>query len=133
MKTRDGKSQIRKSEKRRKRKIKDALRKSEESRSKKRRSEKEDTGAQKKVGKSRYTAFFPMICGSGGSKSRLPKATGAKPTGQMRDEKLHAVAARSTCPRVRSTEHFWTFRCCFVWQVQGILTSSRNEQNVTVW
>ena len=39
------------------------------------------------VGKSRNTLFFPMICGSGGSKSRLAKATGAEPAGQMRDEK----------------------------------------------
>ena len=37
-------------------------------------------------GKSRNTVFFPMICGSGGSKSRLAKA-GAEPSGQMRDEK----------------------------------------------
>ena len=36
-----------------------------------------------------------MICGSGGSKSRL--AAGAERSGQMRDEKLHAVVARSTC------------------------------------
>ena len=40
---------------------------------------------------------FPMICGSGGSKSRLAKAAGAEPSGQTRDEKLHAVVARSTC------------------------------------
>jgi hypothetical protein len=39
---------------------------------------------------------FPMICGSGGSKNRLAKAVGAEPAGQMRDEKLHAVVARST-------------------------------------
>ena len=32
-----------------------------------------------------------MICGSGGSKSRLAKAAGVEPCGQMRDEKLHAV------------------------------------------
>ena len=37
-----------------------------------------------------------MICGSGGSKSRLAKAAGAEPAGQMSDEKLHAVVARST-------------------------------------
>ena len=41
---------------------------------------------------------FPMICGSGGSKSRLAKAAGAEPAGQMRDEKLHAVVGPSTCP-----------------------------------
>ena len=39
-----------------------------------------------------------MICGSGGSKSRLAKAAGAEPAGQMRDEKVHAVVARSTFP-----------------------------------
>ena len=37
-----------------------------------------------------------MICRSGGSKSRLAKAAGAEPSGQMRDEKSHAVMARST-------------------------------------
>ena len=39
-----------------------------------------------------------MICGSGGPKSNLAKAAGAEPAGQMRDEKLHAVVARSTFP-----------------------------------
>ena len=42
---------------------------------------------REKVGKSRNTVF-PMICGSGGSKSRLAKAAGAEPAGQMRDEKI---------------------------------------------
>ena len=37
-----------------------------------------------------------MIWGSGGSKSKLAKAAGAEPAGQMRDEKVHAVVARST-------------------------------------
>ena len=37
-----------------------------------------------------------MICGSGGSKSRLAKAAGAEPAGHRSDEKLHAVVARST-------------------------------------
>ena len=46
-----------------------------------------------------------MICGSGGSKSRLAKAAGAEPPGQMRDEQLHAAVARSTFGRqnVQST------------------------------
>ena len=40
-----------------------------------------------------------MICGSGGSKSRLAKAAaGAEPSGQMRDDKLHAGVARSAFP-----------------------------------
>ena len=57
-----------------------------------------------------------MIWGSGGSKSRLAKAAGAEPAGQMRDEKLYAVVARSTCTsqNVQNTwvsEHFWKLRC----------------------
>ena len=57
-----------------------------------------------------------MICGSGGSKSRLAKAAGAEPSGQMRDEKLHAVVARSTfrSQNVQNTpgsDHFWKLRC----------------------
>ena len=36
-----------------------------------------------------------MIRGFGGSKSRLAKAAGAEPSGQMRNQKLHAVVARS--------------------------------------
>ena len=57
-----------------------------------------------------------MICGSRGSKSRLAKAAGAEPAGQMRDEKLHAVVARSTFPsqNVQNTpfsDHFWKLRC----------------------
>ena len=39
---------------------------------------------------------FPMFCGSRGSKSRLAKAAGAETSGQMRNETLHAVVARST-------------------------------------
>ena len=56
-----------------------------------------------------------MIWGSGGSKSRLAKAAGAEPAGQMRDEKLHAVVARSTFPsqNIQNTpwsDHFWKLR-----------------------
>ena len=67
----------------------------EERRVKKKSQKKEDADARKgrKVAKH---CVFPMIWGSGGSKSRLAKAAGAEPAGQMRDEKLHAVVARST-------------------------------------
>ena len=55
---------------------------------------------REKVGKSQAKhCVFPMICGSGGSKSRLAKAAGAEPAGQMRDEKVHVVVARSMFPR----------------------------------
>ena len=51
---------------------------------------------------------------AGASKSRLAKAAGAEPCGQMSDEKLHAVVARSTCSsqNVQNTpcsDHFWTY------------------------
>ena len=57
-----------------------------------------------------------MICGSGGSKSRLAKAAGAEPAGQMRDEKLHAVVAQSTFASEKAkntsrSEHVWKLRC----------------------
>ena len=57
------------------------------------------------VGKSRNTVFFPMICGSGGSKSRLAKAAGAETSGQMRHEKLHADVAQSTFGSEKYTKH----------------------------
>jgi len=64
---------------------------SEKRRRKRKSQKKEDPGVRKgrKVAKH---SVFPMICGSGGSKSRLAKAEGAEPAGQMRDEKLHASA-----------------------------------------
>ena len=91
-------------------------RRAEERRSEKRKSQKkEDPGARKgrKVAKH---CVFPMICGSRGSKSRLAKAAGAEPASQMRDEKLHAVVARSTfrSQNAQSTpcsDHFWKLRC----------------------
>ena len=57
-----------------------------------------------------------MISSSGGSKSKLAKAVGAEPAGQMRDEKLHGVVARSTfwSHNVQNTpllDHFWKLRC----------------------
>ena len=88
---------------------------SEKRRRKRKSQKKEDPGAQKgrKVAKH---CVFPMICGSGGSKSRLAKAAGAEPSGQVREEKVHAVVARSTFPsqNVQSTpwsDHFWKLRC----------------------
>ena len=91
-------------------------RRQEEKRSKRESLRRKKIQVREKVGKSRNIAFFPMICGSGGSKSRLAKAAGAEPAGQMRDEKLHAVVARSTfrSQNVQNTtcsRHFWRFRC----------------------
>ena len=69
---------------------------------------KEDAGVRKgrKVAKH---CVFTMFCGSGGWKSRLAKAAGAETSGEMRNEKLHAVVARGT---FRSQNvHFWKLRC----------------------
>jgi len=82
MKSRDGKNQ-RREEKRRRKKIK-----------KRKSPTKEDPGARKSRKVAKH-CVFPMMCGSGGSKSRLAKVAGAEPAGQMKDEKLHAVVARS--------------------------------------
>ena len=88
----------------------------EESRSEKRKSQKKEDADARKGRKVAKNCVFPMICGSGGSKSRLAKAAGAEPSGQMRDEKLHTFVARSTfaSQNVQNTwvsEHFWKLRC----------------------
>jgi len=82
-------------------------RREEERRSEKRKSQKkEDAGARKgrKVAK---RCVSPMFGASEGSKSRLAKAAGAEPSGQMRDQNLHAVVARSRVgsQKVKSTPH----------------------------
>ena len=101
MKSRGGKSQRREEKKK-----EDQRRESQR---------KEDAGARKGRKGAKH-CVFPMMCGSGGSKSRLAKATGAEPSGQMRDEKVHAIVARSTfrSQNVQSTpfsEHFWKLTC----------------------
>ena len=50
-------------------------------------------------------------------------------------EKVRAIVARSTfrSQHVRNTrvsDHFWTFRCRFAWQVQGIVHLVKSEQIV---
>ena len=64
---------------------------------------------REKVGKSRNTVFFQWFVGS---KSRLAKAAGAEPAGQMRDEKLHAVVARSTCASQNVQNSWCSDRFC---------------------
>ena len=74
---------------------------------------------RERVGKSQNTVFFQWFGAPEGrkdSKSRLAKAAGAEPAGQMRDEKLHAVVARSTFPsqnvqNIPFLDHFWKLRC----------------------
>jgi len=68
----------------------------EESRREKIREEKESEERSCRCAKGRKVAkhcVSPMICGSGGSKSRLAKAAGAEPAGQIRHGKVHAIVA----------------------------------------
>ena len=74
---------------------------------------KEEVDARKD---SRDSLCFSNDLWIGGSKSRLAKAAGAEPAGQMRHEKVHAVVARSTFPsqngqNTRGSDHFWKLRC----------------------
>ena len=73
--------------------VREEKRREEERRSAKRQSEKKEDACAGKCRKVAVQWVFPMICGSGGSKSRLAKAAGAEPFGEIRDEKLHAVVA----------------------------------------
>ena len=109
MKSRDGKSQRR--EERRRKKIKQE------------KASEERTRKGRKVAKH---CVFPMVWGSGGSKSRLAKAAGAEPRGQMRDEKLHAIVARSTFPsqNVQSIPCSDHFGSCDVEKVRAVVARS---------
>ena len=113
--------------------VKEEKRREEERRSKKRKSQKreslrrkkiqkkEDPGARKgrKVAKH---SVFPMICGSGGSKSRLAKAAGAEPAGQMSTlwwREAHLQVKKLNTPHVQST-----FRSCNVEKAHAVVARS---------
>ena len=113
--SRGGKSQRREESKKRREEKRRQEKRREEKIKKKKSQKKEDAGARKGR-KVVIHCLFPMICCSGRSKSRLARAAGAEPSGQMRDEKLHAVVARSTfrSQNVQSrptSEHSWKLSC----------------------
>ena len=70
----------------------------EESRSEKRKSQKKENADARKGRKVAKYCIFPMICGSGASKSRLGKAACAELSDQreMKKKKLHAVVVQNT-------------------------------------
>ena len=83
--------------------------------SQKRKDQKKENAGARKGRKVAKHFVFSWFCGSGGSKSRLAKAAGAT-SGEMRDEKLHAVVARSgfRSEKVQNTsapDQFWKLRC----------------------
>jgi hypothetical protein len=93
----------------------------EEQRRKKIREEKEssqkteDAGARKGSNVAKH-CVFPLICGFGGSKSRLAKAADAEPSGGARDEKMHGSVAQSAfrsqnAQSAPCSDHFWKLRC----------------------
>ena len=61
---------------------------------------------REKVEKSRITMFFSMICGSGGSKSRLAIAARAQPAGQMRDKKVRSTFPSQNVQNTPTSDHF---------------------------
>ena len=91
-------------------------RRDEERRSKKRKSQKKEDPKREslrrkkmqmreKVGKSRNTVFLQWFVGSGGSKSRLAKAAGAEPAGQMRDWKIARRCGAKHMSKSKCTKH----------------------------
>ena len=117
----DGKQRWDESEKRR----------AEERRSEKRKSEKKEDAGARKGRKVTIRCVFPMICGSGRSKSRLAKAACAEPCGQMKDEKVHPVAARSTFPSQNVQKGRTTFGSWDVETVHAVVARSTfPSQNV---
>ena len=97
----------------------------EETRRREKSRQGEDADARKgrKVGNH---SVFPMFCGSGGSKSRLAKAAGAEPAGQIKDEKMHAIVARSTfgCKSVKIRRVRTTFGREDVEKVHAVVSRS---------
>ena len=84
-------------------------------RSERRKSEKKEDAGARKGRKVTIHCVFPTICGSRGSKSNLAKAAGAEPSGQMRNEKLHACGAKDMSNHVQvkmyKTHHVRMLRC----------------------
>ena len=89
----------------------------EERRSGKRKSRRKEDASARKGRKVAVHGVFPMICGCRGSKSRLVKAAGAEPSGQMRD--IKKIARRCGAKQFRSQNvqstprlgHCWKLRC----------------------
>ena len=104
------KKEERRKKKEERRKKKEERRKKEEGRRKEKEEKtrkspkKEDPGAQKGW-KFATNYVFPMICGSGRSKSRLAKAAGAEPSGQMRDEKFARLYGAKHISKSKCTKH----------------------------
>ena len=90
-------------------------RREEERRSEKRKGEKPEDAGGRKGKEVAVRCVFAMICGSGGLKSRLAKAAGAEPAGQMRDKKILRRCGAKHISKSKCTKHamlgvLWTLR-----------------------
>ena len=65
----------------------------------KRKSQKKENAGARKGRKFAKHCVFPRFCGSGGSKSRLAKAAGAEPSGEMRDKKCTPLRREAHCAK----------------------------------
>ena len=134
----DGKAEVGRvrEEKRREEKRREEKRREEERRLEKRKSQKKEDAGARQGRKVAIHCVFPVICGSGGSTSRLAKAAGAEPSGQI-NEKLHTVVARSTFPSQMYKAHQprTTFGGSDVEKVHAVVArstfGSQNVQNTT--
>ena len=77
----------------------------EERRSEKRKSQKKEDADARKGRKVAEHCVFPVICGAGGSKSRLAKAAGAEPSGQMRDWTIARRCGAKHMSKSKCTKH----------------------------
>ena len=81
-------------------------------RSEKRKSEKKEDAGGRKGRKVAIHCVFPMICGSGGSKSRLAKAAGAEPSGQSCAPLWREAHLQVNMHKARhSRTTFWKLTC----------------------
>ena len=102
---------------------------------KKKSQKKEDAGARKCREVAKHFVFT-TFCGSSGLKCGRAKAAGAEPSGEMRDEKLHANVARSTfqsqnCEKLFRSEHLWKLRCRKSARSCSVKHISKNVQNIS--
>ena len=110
----------------------------EERRSEKRKSQKKDNADARKGRKVAKHCVFPMICGSGGSKSRLAKAAGAEPSWPRREMKNSTLFWRGAHFEVKMYKAHHgrtTFGRCDVKKVHAVVARStfRSENVQNTW
>ena len=106
--------------------------------SKKRKGQKKENASAREGKQVAKHCVFPMFCASGGSKSGFAKAVGAEPSGEMRDQKLHAIVARTdlkiTKLKLHAQNNFGSGGVEKVNALEARNTSgSKNVKNTSMW